>query len=811
MLGAVGCAVTPEALSEQAKQAIKDRNNARALEIANQGVRRWTTPGISDRFRLIRAEALIRLSRHDEALTELATIRKNREYSFEPNLEARLLYLEALQAGFKQPPDYDRCNRLLDLAKQNEMDAATFLDVLNLQGYAHQETRAYDRAISCYRELYLHAAAPELKGKAQVNIGFCHAKLWRDLEAIDALLEAEKLLPADTKDQAILSTNLGMCYGRLGYYERGHEYLDRAIEIYTKLGEDRELSDPLGEKGNLYFYEGRYDKAETQYALAYERAIQDEKNANAAIWAGNLAAICIKTEEWVRAEQWNDEARNLRDDAELYPILNQAFIQMGHGRFSEAETLFEQVRKAVIIGAQSSLTISNAPKPERAQFSTLPWQVYAGLGNLYYRQDQWPKAKQYYAMALEEIDKITLQGGYEVRFRFFDRMIGFYHDYVDALVKKGAKEMALRLVESSRARILSEQFSPTSGLKPSLLSQEALRRIAREKGIYLLTYWLGPKHSYRWLFPPSGNEPSFKELAPESEIRRLVMSYLDFIRGANDPFAARNDGHALREILLQGIPLFEKNARILLVPDGVLFNLNFETLPMEDNRYWIEDVILSVSPSFSLTFRERPPPNPSGEIFLIGDPCKVETEFPELAYASREINAIRNRLVGKPQMVKVREQASPEAFIDTPLHQYQFINIVAHAAISRGKPLDSAVILSRNKKDANYRLLVRDILDLRLGAELVTISSCTSAGSRVFAGEGLMGFAWAFQFAGAHNVVAGLWNVNGKATSILMDRFYAKIAAGMAPDKALREAKLDLLKENNYRFPYYWAPFQVYR
>jgi CHAT domain-containing protein len=42
-----------------------------------------------------------------------------------------------------------------------------------------------------------------------------------------------------------------------------------------------------------------------------------------------------------------------------------------------------------------------------------------------------------------------------------------------------------------------------------------------------------------------------------------------------------------------------------------------------------------------------------------------------------------------------------------------------------------------------------------------------------------------------------------------MDRMYARIASGTAPDDALREAKLSLLRGEHPK-PYYWAPFQFY-
>ena len=44
-----------------------------------------------------------------------------------------------------------------------------------------------------------------------------------------------------------------------------------------------------------------------------------------------------------------------------------------------------------------------------------------------------------------------------------------------------------------------------------------------------------------------------------------------------------------------------------------------------------------------------------------------------------------------------------------------------------------------------------------------------------------------------------------------MDRVYARIAAGLAPPRALREAKLDALRKGGtFAKPYYWAPFEVF-
>jgi len=108
-----------------------------------------------------------------------------------------------------------------------------------------------------------------------------------------------------------------------------------------------------------------------------------------------------------------------------------------------------------------------------------------------------------------------------------------------------------------------------------------------------------------------------------------------------------------------------------------------------------------------------------------------------------------------------------------------------------------------------YKLYARDVMNIPITADLVTISACRGVGARPFSGEGLVGFAWAFFQAGARNVVTSLWDVNDRTTAELMDRFYGRVQAGEPYANALRDAKLAMLESDN-RKPYFWAPFQLY-
>jgi CHAT domain-containing protein len=186
----------------------------------------------------------------------------------------------------------------------------------------------------------------------------------------------------------------------------------------------------------------------------------------------------------------------------------------------------------------------------------------------------------------------------------------------------------------------------------------------------------------------------------------------------------------------------------------------------------------------------------------------VDPSFPQLRYASAEMSAVSKAFAGRTAVYRA-DQATPGRYRDAMPDQFGVVHFTAHAAANAESPLDSAVILS--KDGSGYKLYARDVAEQPLSADLVTISACRSAGERTYAGEGLVGFAWAFLRAGAQRVIAGLWDVDDRSTADLMGHVYAEIAQGRSPAAALRAAKLAMIARGGAAAkPYYWAPFQLF-
>jgi CHAT domain-containing protein len=106
-------------------------------------------------------------------------------------------------------------------------------------------------------------------------------------------------------------------------------------------------------------------------------------------------------------------------------------------------------------------------------------------------------------------------------------------------------------------------------------------------------------------------------------------------------------------------------------------------------------------------------------------------------------------------------------------------------------------------------LRARDILKLRLDADIVVLSACQSGLGKLVRGEGIAGLSQAFLYAGAERVVVSSWEVNDLATSELMKEFYTGLSRNVAPGEALQQAKLAMIRSGApaYRNPYYWASF----
>jgi CHAT domain-containing protein len=116
-------------------------------------------------------------------------------------------------------------------------------------------------------------------------------------------------------------------------------------------------------------------------------------------------------------------------------------------------------------------------------------------------------------------------------------------------------------------------------------------------------------------------------------------------------------------------------------------------------------------------------------------------------------------------------------------------------------------VLAPGGPEDDGKLRMADILNLRLDADLVVLSACETGLGRRVTGEGLVGFARAFFYAGARSLAVSLWLVADSSTPDLMRDFYSRLERGERKADALRQAKLAMIAGGRFAHPFYWAPF----
>jgi CHAT domain-containing protein len=158
-------------------------------------------------------------------------------------------------------------------------------------------------------------------------------------------------------------------------------------------------------------------------------------------------------------------------------------------------------------------------------------------------------------------------------------------------------------------------------------------------------------------------------------------------------------------------------------------------------------------------------------------------------------------------------EANRRHVLGKALAGYRIVHFATHGLLDAERPSLSGLVLSTidehgTAQDGYVRL--HDIYNMRLDADLVVLSACQTALGKAIKGEGLIGLARAFMYAGAPRIVASLWEVDDFATAELMKRFYAgMLQRRLSPAAALRAAQMELSHDSRWAAPYYWAGFTI--
>ena len=788
-----------DATYRQAYSALRTGAFSQSLAMARQGLRRWPDGDRGWKFRVLCAENLLSLSRAKEArpLLEAAGSPSDARVRARLTLD-RARVAVALQPG-QAPQLMQEAVRQAVASGDSALICMAKLRLLELvSGPAEAETgsRALLADAGHLRDLYLQTWAG-------LDVGFFRAQAARFDEAIPFLDQARES-GQRCGAKSLLSMvygNLGWCYLMLGDIDRAQESYTRAEALSQEIGARDAQQRWLGAIGTIYLRRGDLAQAAAYQQRAADLARAVGNDAWLAIAFTNLAQISLERGDLTAASNFNNQAldikRRLGNDWSLvYSELIAAAIDYQSRQYKRAEIEYRTV-------------IERAP---RAHAPDVLWQAQGGLAALYQETDRPALAEAQYRHAIDTIDRefdSLNSDEWKTTFLAPGTLIGFFQDYVEFLIRRGQTEKALVVAESSRARVLQQRLKQR-GTAPGSFQAGNLLAAARQAHTVILSYWLAPNRSSVWVL--GSGRIARSDLPPGAEIASLVHRYMAIVTQDGDPLARTDAASALYQAVLgPAYKLIPHGSSVIIVPDGALHQLAFETLVVPGPRphYWIEDAAIAMAPSLRVLEEDVRKPALARRLLVLGDPVLRGQEFPPLPNVKKQIAAVEEQFPASARIAITGERAVPAAYAGASPGDFTDILFATHATANSESPLNSAIILSHQGE--SYKLYARDVAGLPLHANLVTLSACKSAGAKAYSGEGLMGFAWAFLQAGAQNVIAALWNEDEAVSVGLMRVLYREIAAGQAPAQALRASQLALLQSAGpYRRPYYWGPLQVF-
>jgi CHAT domain-containing protein/tetratricopeptide (TPR) repeat protein len=741
--------------------------------------------------------------------------------------ERRLLsgVLNNLAAGYYYLDQHDRAveyaERSLQLARELEdlPQQGTLLRNLALE---YMRLGDYQRAIEYLEESLALARRIGNRRVEALTLGpvaQAYAEVGRSEKAIQVAEQAREILHqlGEPRPETEVLTQLAELHSNLGRHARAVEYHQEALRIQRELGDRYEECETLGHLGDAYGRAGQWERAFEAQEQALRTATETNNRHAVARAQAGLAAVHLRL-----------------------------------GRPGPAAAMAEQ--------AIATLRELGFPDLESSAHATLA-AAAAASG----RPD---RAREEFEAAVALIEAVRTKAGVDTdRAGYLDRASALFESYVAFLIQQGQAEAALAVAERARARAFldllegrarsiagSREGTPVAAPPPSL---EQIKQEARVRDATIVEYFIAAERLFIWVVQPDGAIHAAQSDIDRAGLTALVTQMRSTLgmdvaarewdaddggKGtpgpAPDPPGSQAPLRRLHQVAVAPIEAWlpsRPERLVTIVPHGPLFLVSFAALPDAAGRYLVERHTLNYTPSIGVlhyTRAPRPGPAAAGQhrLLAVGNPVmpalpgRPQPPIP-LPGAAAEARAI-SRLYRPSRVTTLIGAHADERSIRELAPAYRIIHLATHGFIRDDEPLESLLLLSPSAGPAGAStradglLTVREVFELNLDAELVVLSACNTGLGRIN-GDGVMGLARAFLYAGSPSVLASLWRVpDAVASPEHMARFYRALEhGGHGPAAALRVAQLATIRalaQGRYRtlsgtslpaLPTYWASF----
>lgn len=344
----------------------------------------------------------------------------------------------------------------------------------------------------------------------------------------------------------------------------------------------------------------------------------------------------------------------------------------------------------------------------------------------------------------------------------------------------------------------------------------------------LLQYVVGNTQAYVFVITKEGVQwltiPAANKLLP------LVQNYYGKLQGGYALKEFTQVSHQVYQLLIRPVEKFLVNkTKLTIIPDWQLAKTSFGALvsriPQQyttfgDLDYLTKRFEINYHYSASL-FGKKQAPHAKNELSFVafapfsqGKGRMYTTRYMNkpLPASKIEVNTVLNAFRQKGLLADayLANEATKTRFLQKSIAA-DVVHIASHSVYDRTNENLARIYFAKEKgQTKDNHLLVGNIYNLRLQADLVVLSSCESGLGKSYKGEGMMSLTRSFLYAGAHNIIYSLWRVNDQYTKDLMVLFYqGALQQQYRFTKALQEAKKQLISQNKNLHPKHWSGFAL--
>lgn len=603
----------------------------------------------------------------------------------------------------------------------------------------------------------------------------------------------------DARGQAVTLNSIGQAWLEANRPRQALRAFEASLEVFRRQGEERPRTIVLNNLGLAYERLGQPGRARDFYRQALDLAIRQGSSLRVEETAvSGLARVARMEGQLDEAERWMEQSLETVETIRSRvwrPDLRSSYQAARQERYAFLIDLLAERHRREPGGGHAGRAFAVA---ERARARSLLDLLSAA------RHDPRP-------------DELR-------RFDVLSRRINDRHRKLLAVASQGVETGALEgeltgLLENlrqTRAAVegprLAQRVAP-----PMLTLRQVQDRLLDEETLFL-EYFLGEQRSFLWAVTPSATRfvttlPGREQI--EAAARRTRERMTESHRQTGD-VAARQAAAELSRTILGPVADLLTRRRLVVVAPGALQAVPFAALPHPAKaRLLIADHEIVSLPSASVLGAlrsrlagRRPPP---GLLAVLADPVPGAADPRRLPFARQEAAAILS-LAGSRQVLAASGSAASHDLVRSGrLRDFRILHFATHGLLNDLHPELSALALSgfdASGRPVEGHLRAYEVSSLDLHADLAVLSACGTGLGREVGGEGLVGLTHGFLHAGVPRLVVSLWDVDDRATSELMKRFYtALLRERLSPAQALRQAQLSLLEEERWRAPYHWAGF----